>query len=149
MRHLLFFAALLAGWATAYSTGTLPWLGYASMTRSSFGAGGITIVGENSSGLDVGLNDFVFFEGQEVFIEYDAAITAGSLWFYVYRPFDGKLGDGTSFYVTESGKGTWTVPVQTTGIYHITIEPSPTKGAGRGWDLTYDVAWGARMPLRR
>jgi hypothetical protein len=144
LRIALFFAALLVGWATTYVSGMFPWLGYASWTRSSFGAGGLTIVGESKRGFDVGPDDFLFVEGQEIFIDYDVSITAGSLWFHVFQPFDGVLGEGQTHYVTTSGKGTWTMPVEKTAIYHITIEPSPTKGPGRGWDISYEVAWGAR-----
>lgn len=135
---------LLAAWLVSYGTGLWPWLGWASVTRSSFGAGNIAIVGENYRGVDLGLDDFVFFRGQEVVIEYDADVRAGSLWFHVFQPWDGLLGDGATYYVSESGKGTWTVPVRETGIYHITIEGSPLNGKGSGWDLTYDVRWGAR-----
>jgi hypothetical protein len=142
-------AAVLAGWLfvtwlSCYWWGLWPWLGFASVTRSSFGAGSIAIVGENYRGFDVGLDDFVFYRGQEVVIEYDAEVRAGSLWFHVFQPWDGLLGDGATHYVSESGKGVWTVPVHETGLYHITIEGSPSFGKGSGWDLTYDVKWGAR-----
>jgi len=145
IRAIAFLVAALVLWAIAYTSGAFPWLGYAWMERSSFGIGPVTILGENRAGTELGLDDFVFFKGQEVVIEYDADITAGSLWFHVFQPFDGELGDGTFHYVTESGKGVWTMPVEETGFYHITIEPSPVRGKGKGWDLGYTAKWGARM----
>jgi hypothetical protein len=131
-------------WLAAYFTGFSPWLGYAWLSRSSFGVGPIGIIGENGSGTDIGLDEFLFFDGQEIVIDYDVEIRAGSLWFHVFKPFDGRLGDGETHYVTESGAGVWTMPVRETGIYHITIEGSPTRGPGRGWDVDYKVWWGAR-----
>ena len=147
MRGLFYALAFLVGWATSYASGAWPWIGYASMTRSTFGAGPITIIGENRRGIDVGLENFCFFKGQEIVIDYDAEIRAGSLWFHVYRPFDGVLGDGPSLYITENAKGEWTVPIEATGYYHITIDGSPTKGRGRGYDISYTVKWGARTPV--
>jgi len=114
------------------------------MDRSSFGAGNITIIGENRMGSEWGFDDFVFFDGQEVVIEYDAEIHAGSLWFHVFQPFDGEFGDGVTHYVTETGKGTWTTPITKTGYYHVSIEPTVVRGKGVGWDLSYSVKWGAR-----
>jgi hypothetical protein len=134
----------LGVWAVAYGAGAFPWLGYAWISRSSFGAGPVGIIGETSAGTELGFSTFLFFKGQEITVAYDADIKAGSLGFYVYRPYDGTLGDGVSHYVTESGAGEWSMPVPATGIYHITIEPSPAKGAGRGYDLIYTAWWGAR-----
>src|SRR5512132_1975777 len=87
VRALLMCLAFLVGWAASYASGAWPWLGYASMTRSTFGAGPVAIVGENARGIDIGLETFFFFKGQEIVIEYDAEIRAGSLWFCVDRPF--------------------------------------------------------------
>jgi hypothetical protein len=136
--------AALALWVASYALGAFPWLGYAWLARSSFGAGPIGIIGENRAGTSLGISTFLFFKGQEIVIDYDAEVRAGSLWFYVYNPFDGELGDGVAHYVTESGAGEWTVPITRTAIYHITIEGSPTRGKGRGWDLSYTAWWGAR-----
>ena len=136
--------AAIGLWFAAYFAGLAPWLGYASQSRSSFGVGPIGIIGENQSGTDMGFDDFLFFAGQEIVIDYDIDVRAGSLWFHVFQPFNGKLGDGATHYVTESSAGTWTMPVREMAIYHITIEGSPTRGPGRGWDLDYKVWWGAR-----
>jgi hypothetical protein len=144
-----FLLAILVGWGASYLSGAWPWLGYASCTRSSFGAGGLTIVGENRRGIEFGPDDFLFFEGQEIAIDYDVEVRAGSLWFHVFQPWDFALGDGPSHYVDASGKGTWTMRVPKTAIYHITIEPSPVHGPGSGWDLTYTVYWGARAASGR
>ena len=144
LRAILTFVAILVGWAASYATGAWPWFGYASVTRSSFGVGPIAHIGENYRGIDVGLETFPFMKGQEVVIEYEAEIRSGSLWFYVYRPFSGELGNGKSVYITESGKGVWTVPVEETGLYKISIDGSPSKGRGRGYDITYTVRWGGR-----
>lgn len=135
-------AALL--WVVAYASGAYPWLGYAAMTRRSTALGGIAIAGEERMGWESGLDDFLFFRGQEVVVEYDADIRAGSLWLHVFQPYDGNLGDGVGYYVTSSGKGRWTMPVERTGYYHVTIEPSVVRGGGKGWDLSYTVKWGAR-----
>ncbi len=136
--------AAICVWLVLYFTGLAPWLGYAWLTRSSFGAGPIGIIGENSAGTDIGPKTFLFFQGQEIVIDYDVEIRAGSLWFHVFQPYDGVLGDGRTHYVTKSGAGVWTMKVPETGIYHNTIEGSPVRGAGRGWDLDYTVWWGAR-----
>jgi hypothetical protein len=144
IRGGIFVAAALVAWLTAYASGAWPWLGYAWMSRSSFGAGPVSIIGESRAGTSLGLDDFLFFEGQEVMIEYDADIRSGSLWFHVFQPWDGRLGDGVSHYVSESGSGTWTMSVPATGVYHVTIEPSPLHGRGQGWDLSYSAKWGAR-----
>jgi hypothetical protein len=135
--------ALLA-WLTGYAFGFFPWLGFAWLSRTSNGLGPIGIIGETSAGTSLGASTFLFFKGQEVVVAYDADIRAGSLWFYVYKPFDGELGDGSWRYVTESGSGEWTVPIRETGIYHITVDASPVRGKGRGWDLDYTAWWGAR-----
>jgi hypothetical protein len=136
--------SILVVWVSSYATGVWPWIGTAWMNRSSFGAGSITIVGESRMGTEIGFDDFVFFDGQEVVIDYETEIHAGSLWFHVFQPFDGNLGDGVTHYVTESGKGTWTTPITRTGFYHVTIEASVVRGGGVGWDLSYSVKWGAR-----
>ena len=134
----------IAIWLGAYASGAAPWLGYASVKSSSIGAGPISIIGETGSHATFGLDTFYFFAGQEIVIEYEAEIAAGSLWFHVFRPFDGTLGDGMTHYVTKSGAGTWTARIPESGLYAINIEPSPARGAGRGWDLSYSVWWGAR-----
>jgi hypothetical protein len=136
--------ALLVAWVGAYAVGAFPWIGYAWLERSSHGLGPITIIGETRVGTEFGFDDFLFFKGQEVVIAYDADIRAGSLWFHVFNLYDGVLGDGRYHYVSESGRGEWTVPIARTGLYHITVDPSPVRGKGRGWDLTYTAWWGAR-----
>ena len=139
------FVAFLTFWIVGYATGAFPWLGYAWLARSSIGGPGpISIIGETRMGSDFGVSTFLFFKGQKVVIAYDADIRAGSLFLYVYQPFDGTLGDGVSRYVTTSGAGEWSVPITRTAIYHITVEASPVKGAGRGWDMSYTAWWGAR-----
>jgi hypothetical protein len=148
-RHIGFATAALVvfalgAWVLAYASGAFPWLGYAWLTRSSIGLGPVTVGGESRYGTSFGLKTFLLFAGQEAVVEYDADIRAGSLWLYVYEPYDGRLGDGVSRYVTSSGSGTWTVPIRKTAFYTIVVEPSPTKGAGRGWDLSYTARWGAR-----
>jgi len=144
VRVAAFLVAGLVGWLGGYAAGAWPWLGYAWLTRSSFGAGGITIVGESRRGMEFGFDDFWFFEGQEVVVDYEVKIRRGSLWFHVYQPFDGVLGGGATHYVIESGRGAWTTPITKTGFYHITVDTSPTKGPGVGWDMDYTAYWGAR-----
>lgn len=145
MRIVGILVAALALWTGCYLTGISPWIGTAWMNRSSFGAGNITIVGENRMGTELGFSDFVFFEGQELVVAYDAEIETGSLWFHVFQPFDGTIGDGATHYVTESGQGEWTTRIPRTGYYHVTVEPSVLHGKGRGYDLSYSAWWGARF----
>lgn len=150
MRKLILVGlGVVTAWSVAYATGVYPWLGQATLTRRSTALGRIAIAGEERRGWETGLDDFVFFRGQEVIVEYDVEIRSGSLWFHVFRPFDGVLGDGVGHYVTESGKGRWTMPVEETGYYHVTVEPSPLHGPGIGWDLSYAVRWGARPSTAR
>jgi hypothetical protein len=144
VKAVVLIGSLLVAWLGSYVSGLWPWLGSASITRSSISAGNITIAGESRRGLDIGFDDFVFFEGQEVVIEYDAEVRLGSLHFHLFRMWDGELGDGSSHYVSETGKGTWTAPIPKTGLYHLTIDGSPTRGRCCGWDLSYHVQWGAR-----
>lgn len=142
-RGIVAFALLLVAWLAVYATGVYPWLGYASLVRRSTSAGFLTIAGEERMGTEFGPDEFWFFRGQEIVIDYDAEIRAGSLVFHVFRPFDGKLGDGVQHFVERSGKGRWTMPVKETGWYHVSIDPSVVRGAGKGWDLSYTVQWGA------
>ena len=143
VRALLLALVLAILWLAAYASGAWPWLGHASLTRRSTAAGAITIAGEERRGWEVGLDDFLFFRGQEIVIEYEAEIRAGSLHFHVFQPFDAALGDGPDHYVTTSGKGRWRALVEKTGYYHVNIEPSVVRGTGVGWDLSYVVTWGA------
>jgi hypothetical protein len=137
-------SAALAFWVGLYGLGTLPWLGYAWLARSSFGAGPVAVIDGDQAGADLGLSTMLFFKGQEVVVDYDASIRAGSLWLYVYEFAKAGQGGGGSHYITESGKGVWTYAVPRTGIYNISIRPSVTRGFGRGFDLTYRAWWGAR-----
>jgi hypothetical protein len=139
------FAAAFGLWAAGYLSGAWPWLGHASMSRSSFSIGPVGIAGEDSTGGSTGLQDFLYLKGQEIVIEYDADIRTGSLSFHVFQPFDGVLGDGVMHYVTKSGAGAWTWRVPKTGIYTILIAPSVVRGAGRGYDMSYSAWWGARQ----
>jgi hypothetical protein len=141
---LLIIVAALAIWAALYLSGACPWLGYAWLQRSSIGVGERAIVGETKAGSSFGAKTFLFLAGQDVVVDYDADIRAGALWLYVYRPFDGVLGDGVAHYVTETGSGIWAVRINETGFYSISIGPTVTQGGGHGWDMNYAVWWGAR-----
>jgi len=127
-RGIVAFALLFVAWLAAYATGAYPWLGYASLVRRSTSAGFLTVAGEERMGTEFGP---------------DAEIRAGSLAFHVFQPLDGNLGDGVQHFVDRSGKGRVTMPVKETGWYHVSIEPSVARGAGKGWDLSYTVQWGA------
>jgi hypothetical protein len=141
---LVLFLAGIAVWALAYFSGLFPWLGYAWLKRDSFGAGPIAIVGEDRAGTTLGISHFIFFEGQEIVIDYSATIRAGSLWFYVFDIAKSGQGAGQGHYVTSSGTGIWTYRVPRTGLYTISIGPSVVQGSGRGFDMSYSVRWGAR-----
>jgi hypothetical protein len=136
--------ALLALWALAYFSGVFPWLGYAWQKRDTFGVGPITVVGEDRAGARWGVSTFAFLKGQEIVVDYDADIRAGSLRFYVYDMTKSGQGAGAAHFVTETGAGVWTYRVPQTGVYAILIEPSVLHGVGRGYDVTYSVWWGAR-----
>ena len=138
------FAAALLLWMALYASGAFPWLGYSWLKRDSFGAGPFSIVGENQVGTDLGLSTLLFFKGQEILVDYDADIRAGSLWLYVYDVTRAGQGGGASHYVTQTGSGVWTYAVPKSGLYKISIGPSVTQGAGSGFDLSYSVWWGAR-----
>ena len=102
------------------------------------------VIGHDSTGGQFGVSTFLFFEGQEIVVSYDASIRAGSLWIYVHKPYDAELGDGVSQYVTQSGKGEWRWRVPETAIYSVDIKPSVVRGPGRGYDVSYRAVWGAR-----
>lgn len=140
---MLFVAALLL-WVALYATGAFPWLGYAWLKQESFGAGPIAVIGEDSAGTSFGLDTFFFVRGQEIVIDYDAKIRTGSLMFYVYDLAKTGQGSGAQRFVTESGAGVWTTRIPRTGLYTISIGPSVARGAGRGYDMSYSVWWGAR-----
>jgi hypothetical protein len=138
------FVAASLLWFALYASGVFPWLGYSWLKRDSFGAGPFGVIGENQAGTTFGLSTLLFFKGQEIVVDYDAEIRAGSLWFYVYDMTKIGQGGGASHYVTQSGTGVWTYAVPQTGFYKIAIGPSVVQGAGRGYDLSYSVWWGAR-----
>ncbi len=139
----IFVAALLL-WAALYASGVFPWLGYSWLKRESFGAGPFSVIGENQAGTSFGLSTLLFLKGQEIVVDYAAEIRAGSLRLYVYDIGKTGQGAGGSHYVTQTGSGVWTYNVPKTGLYTISIGPSVTQGAGRGFDLSYRVWWGAR-----
>jgi hypothetical protein len=136
--------AVFVLWAALYVTGLFPWLGYAWLKQESFGAGPVTIVGEDQAGTSFGPSTFFFLKGQEIVVDYDATIRTGSLWFYVFDLTKAGQAAGSSHYVTQSGSGVWTYRIPRNGLYKISIDASVVKGAGRGYDLSYRVWWGAR-----
>lgn len=142
------FAAILIGvpllWAAAYVASVFPWLGYEHRSRSSIMQPPAGVIGESKSGFGLGISNFLFFKGETIVVDYDADIRRGCLWMQVWHIFKDDLGDAADNCVTQSGKGEWTLRVPETGIYEIMIDGSPTRGAGRGWDMDYTVWWGAR-----
>jgi hypothetical protein len=148
-RHLgagaaaLFVGTLLV-WAVLYFTGALPWLGYAWLKHDSFGAGPFSVAGEDRMGTSFGLDTFLFFRGQEIVVDYDAAIRTGSLMLYVYDMAKMGQGLGAQHFVTENGSGQWTTRIPRTGLYVISIRPSTAPGNPGGYDMSYRVWWGAR-----
>lgn len=139
----LFLAAAVL-WGALYASGVFPWLGYAWLKRDSSGAGPFSVVGEDQIGTSFGLETFFFVRGQEIVIDYDAEIRAGSLFLYVWDWTKAGQGVGASRFITESGAGIWTYRIPRSGLYKITVEPSTAKGAGGGFDMSYRVWWGAR-----
>lgn len=132
---------LLALWVAAYMGGLAPWLGFEQRTVQSVGVGPVAHVGGLGGGLGIGLDSFVFLEGQELFVDYDVEIRSGSLGV--------RLLDWGSFEhvwrtrIAESATGRVSFRIPRTGLYELTIEPSPLGGRGEGYDLTYGVTWGA------
>jgi hypothetical protein len=122
-----------------------PWLGYASLTSTWTSHGPLVPSPESRYGTSFGIDRFLFFRGQEAFVEYDADIRAGSLYLYVFSPWDRKLGGGQASYVTASGSGEWTVPIHKTGFYVVVIHPTTVRSDDSGWDISYSVRWGARF----
>ena len=134
----------LALWPLAYVTGVFPWLGYAWLSRSSIGVGpGHFIVGESRYGTSLGLSWFPYAKGQTIVVSYDAEIARGCLWLQVWHVWHRGRDSSVHRCITESGRGEWRVTVAETGLYVVIINSSPTKGAGRGWEMSYTVWWGA------
>jgi hypothetical protein len=140
---IVFVGAFLL-WAALYFTGAVPWLGYAWLKHDSFGAGPFSVVGEDQMGTSFGLDTFLFFRGQEIVIDYDVEIRAGSLVLYVYDMAKMDQGLGAQHFVTKSGSGEWTARIPRTGLYVISIQPSTARGNPGGYDMSYTAWWGAR-----
>jgi len=148
VRGAVLLAGLLLAWLAGYVTGVFPWLGSEWATTRSTSAGNITIAGEERVRGSFGFSEFFFLEGQEVFIDYEVEVRAGSLFLHVFRSL--TVGEGSAtHYVAESGRGRFRTTIPRTGFYVISASPSVVRGPGVGWDLTYDVAWGAKMTASR
>lgn len=140
--RLVLFAVLglIALWVIAYFSGAYPYLGYKSKhEQSGMGIG-------QSSGTALGPGTFYFFRGQTIFVNYEAEITSGSLWIYV-KPygFGEKRWQGAlNRHIVTSSSGRLTYAVPKSGLYVISVKPSVTAGAGRGYDMRYSASWGAQ-----
>lgn len=129
-------------WALAYLGGLAPWLGFEHRSVQNIGVGPLTHAGGSGGGLAIGLEKFLFLEGQEVFVDYDVEVQRGSL---VVRVFDySRFEHILHTHIAQSGAGRVTVRIPRTGLYKVAIEPSAVRGPGEGFDLTYDATWGAR-----
>ncbi|MCC7049881.1 MAG: hypothetical protein IT562_24450 [Alphaproteobacteria bacterium] len=141
---------LLVGvWALLYLTGLFPYLGYKSNTETfdSMFDNPSHLGWTASTGLDVGPETFLFFAGQEVFIDYRVDVRRGSLWLYV-RPYV-SWNSATQEHITASGHGRLVHRVASTGLYYVVAQPSNARGPGSGYDITYTATWGAMWGARR
>ena len=131
-------------WAAAYFTGIFPWVGREGGTVKSFGAGRITIVGNQDNTSSLGFKTFYYWRGQEVMLHYDAEVRDGGL--RIYLAEGGGLRQRVFDVVTvsKSGTGELSYRIPKSGFYTWSISPTVTAG-GRGYDLGYTAVWGARL----
>ena len=124
-----------------YQAGILDTLGYESKTLQG---GGFT---STQSGYSLGLKTMYFRQGQTVFAEYDAEITAGSLLVRLYN-YENVLDADSHFRhrLESTGKGNVTFVVEESGWYRLVFEGSVLGNSppGSGYDIDYTVKWGLR-----
>lgn len=133
----------LAIWAIAYMTGLFPWTGREGGTLKSFGAGKITIVGNQDRTSSMGFKTFYYWSGQEVVLHYDADVREGALRIYLAEGGGLRQRVFDTVTVSETGSGEISYRVPKSGFYTWSINPTVAAG-GRGYDLGYTAVWGAR-----
>jgi len=136
---------LFCAWVFVYLSGLFPYLGYKSMTEGFVPMARTNFPYSSSRGLDAWQETFLFFEGQQVFIDYTVEIRSGSLWLFVrpWAPFPDVWDRATQLRVTANGHGRLTHRVARTGLYSVAAQPSNASGPGSAYDVTYTAAWGA------
>ncbi|MEM7223802.1 MAG: hypothetical protein AAF495_12525 [Pseudomonadota bacterium] len=137
---LLVAAALICA-ILGYAAGLINTLGYEQrhVTYSGFASSG-------GSGGGLGLKHMVFFEGQEVFVVYDATVRKGALRIGLLETF-GEIGKKPHFVksLKESGSGEIVFKVPKTSLYSVYFDGSVLgDGQGGGYDIDYNVRWGTR-----
>jgi hypothetical protein len=132
----LIIASVLVFVATGYAIGLFQTLGYEKRSIKFSGFASST-----SSGGGFGLKKMLFFEGQTVFIAYDAEIREGTLRLGILKTLSGSNSPHHVEVVSGDGSGETTYRIPETGMYSIYFTGSPT---GNGYDLSYSVRWGAR-----
>ncbi len=130
-------------WTTAYMTGLFPWTGREGGTLKSFGAGRITIVGNQDRTSSIGFKTFYYWSGQEVVLRYDADVRKGGLRIYLAEGGGLRQRVYDTVTVDETGSGEISYRIPRSGFYTWSISPTVTAG-GRGYDLGYTAVWGAR-----
>lgn len=131
-------------WAAAYLTGIFPWIGREGGTLKSFGAGRITIVGNQDRTNSLGFKTFYYWSGQEVMLHYDAEVHDGGLRIYLAEGGGLRQRVFDTVTVNETGTGEINYRIPKSGFYSWSISPTVTAG-GRGYDLGYTAVWGARL----
>ncbi len=130
-------------WVAAYATGLFPWIGRESVTVSSFGAGKISIIGNQKRSNSIGFKQFYYWQGQQVMLSYSADIEAGGLRAYLVRGAGLDVDPSDIVTISESGVGELVRTIPQSGFYRWSIGPTVTRGS-KGYDLSYTAAWGAR-----
>lgn len=131
------------GWGAAYATGIYPWTGRESGTVRSFGAGKITVIGNQKRVNSMGFKRFYYWAGQEAMLHYSADVRAGGLRIYLAHGGGLRQRVSDTWTISESGSGEFTFVVPQSGFYRWSINPTVTRG-GKGYDLSYTASWGAR-----
>lgn len=132
-----------AVWASAYAVGLFPWTGSESASLRSFGAGKVSIIGNQGRTGSMGFRQFYYWQGQEIMLRYRAEIKSGGLRIYPVRGAGVQLNPSDIVTISKSGEGELVFPVRQSGFYRWSISPTVTRGS-KGYDLSYTATWGAR-----
>ncbi len=135
---------LLGAWLVGTSVGLIP-IGYWDRSGKSEPTGGI-VISSGQSGLSLGMERSFFFEGQEVYIDYQVTIRTGRMRLYLRK---GAPGSPKVFETTidKSGAGRFKVRIPSTGFYRLVRFDGPGFGTSSSnnkavYDLDYTMSWG-------
>ena len=130
----------------AFYTGITPVLGWETGYARTHGMGSLfSIAGVLSWHIPLGSKIFYARAGQEVFVNYDKAATAGSLWMST-RPLFSLMETTAYTYADTKPQGTITLKIPASGLYYLDITPTVLGGpkSTRGYDLSWTLTWGVR-----